>query len=101
MPFDEDDADRTRRRALISGDNHGVPFNLQPEDNTKLIVPHLHFDHAGGLHLFPNATLYMQAAETAYAICPCMCQDVLRAPFTGAHICKTVTRLDAGKLVFF
>lgn len=78
-----------------------APFGLQPTDITKLIVTHLHFDHAGGLHLFPNATLYMQAAEMAYATGPCMCHDVLRGPFTGAHVCEAVTRLYAGKLVFF
>ena len=77
------------------------PFGLQPEDITKLIVTHLHFDHAGGLHLFPNATLYMQADEMAYATGPCMCHDALRAPYTGAHICEAVMRLYAGKLVFF
>ncbi|MEO0917127.1 MAG: N-acyl homoserine lactonase family protein, partial [Pseudomonadota bacterium] len=64
-------------------------------------VTHLHFDHAGGLHLFPNATLYMQAAEMAYATGPCMCHTVLRAPYTGAHICEAILRLYAGKVVFF
>jgi len=78
-----------------------APFGITPEDITKLIVTHLHFDHAGGLHLFPNATLYMQAAEMAYATGPCMCHDTLRAPYTGAHICEAVMRLYSGKLVFF
>lgn len=78
-----------------------APFGLQPNDITRLIVTHLHFDHAGGLHLFPNATLYMQAAEMAYATGPCMCHDVLRGPYTGAHVCEAVTRLYDGKLVFF
>lgn len=78
-----------------------APFGLTPDDITKLIVTHLHFDHAGGLHLFPNAMLYLQAAEMAYATGPCMCHDVLRAPFTGAHVCEAVKALYAGKLVFF
>ncbi|MEM7719979.1 MAG: N-acyl homoserine lactonase family protein [Pseudomonadota bacterium] len=78
-----------------------APFGVSPNDITKLIVTHLHFDHAGGLHLFPNATLYMQAAEMAYATGPCMCHTTLRAPYTGAHICEAVLRLYAGKVVFF
>lgn len=78
-----------------------APFGITPENITKLIVTHLHFDHAGGLHLFPNATLYMQAAEMAYATGPCMCHDVLRGPYTGAHICEAVMRLYSGKVVFF
>lgn len=77
-----------------------APFGVKPQDITKLIVTHLHFDHAGGLHLFPNAHLYMQAAEMAYATGPCMCHDTLRAPFTGAHVCEAVQRLYSGKLTF-
>lgn len=77
-----------------------APLGLRPDDITTLIVTHLHYDHAGGLHLFPNATLHMQAAEMAYATGPCMCQDTLRMPFTADHICEAVKRLYAGKVIF-
>jgi len=77
-----------------------APFGLRPEDITTLVLTHLHWDHAGGLHLFPNATLHMQAAEMAYATGPCMCQDVLRAPFTADHVCEAVKRLYSGRMVF-
>lgn len=78
-----------------------APFGVKPEDVTQLMLTHLHFDHAGGLHLFPNAKVWLQAAEMAYATGPCMCHDVLRRPFTGAHVCEAVRRLYAGKLHFF
>ena len=78
-----------------------APFGLRPEDITQLIVTHLHYDHAGGLHLFPNATLHMQVAEMAYATGPCMCHDTLKMPFTAGHVCEAVMRLYAGKLVFY
>ncbi|MGB5556875.1 MAG: N-acyl homoserine lactonase family protein [Paracoccaceae bacterium] len=77
-----------------------APFDLRPGDITTIIVTHLHWDHAGGLHLFANATLHMQAAEMAYATGPCMCHPVLRAPFTGDHVCEAVRRLYAGRVVF-
>ncbi|WP_299280957.1 N-acyl homoserine lactonase family protein [uncultured Tateyamaria sp.] len=76
------------------------PFDLTPEDVTEIIVTHLHYDHAGGLHLFPNAHIHLQAAEMAYATGPCMCHDALRMPFTAAHVCEAVTRLYAGKVTF-
>src|SRR5690606_15225424 len=57
-------------------------------------------DHAGGLHLFPNATLHLQAAEMAYATGPCMCDQVLRRVYSGAHVCEAVKRLYAGQVVF-
>ena len=78
-----------------------APLGLKPEDITELIVTHLHYDHAGGLHLFPNATLHMQAAEMAYATGPCMCHDTLKMPFTAAHICEAIRRLYAGKVRFY
>ncbi|WP_299141636.1 N-acyl homoserine lactonase family protein [uncultured Tateyamaria sp.] len=78
-----------------------APFGLTPENVTEIIVTHLHYDHAGGLHLFPNATLHLQAAEMAYATGPCMCHDTLRMPFTAGHICEAIQRLYAGKVTFY
>ncbi|MEP5730550.1 MAG: N-acyl homoserine lactonase family protein [Sulfitobacter sp.] len=77
-----------------------APLGLTPDDITEVIVTHLHYDHAGGLALFPNAHLHLQTAEMAYATGPCMCHDVLRMPFTAGHICEAVMRLFAGKLTF-
>ncbi|WP_224823251.1 N-acyl homoserine lactonase family protein [Cognatishimia sp. MH4019] len=77
-----------------------APLGLKPEDITTLIVTHLHYDHAGGLHLFPNATLHLQAAEMAFATGPCMCHDTLRMPYTAEHICEAIKRLYTGRMVF-
>ncbi|NNE86609.1 MAG: N-acyl homoserine lactonase family protein [Silicimonas sp.] len=78
-----------------------APLGVRPEDITQLIVTHLHYDHAGGLHLFPNATLHLQAAEMAYATGPCMCHETLKMPFTAGHVCEAIKRLYAGKVVFY
>lgn len=77
-----------------------APFGIAPEEVTTIIVTHLHYDHAGGLHLFPNATLHLQAAEMAFATGPCMCHDTLRMPFTARHVCETVKRLYSGQVIF-
>jgi len=77
-----------------------APLGLAAEDITTLIVTHLHYDHAGGLHLFPNATIHLQAAEMAFATGPCMCHDTLRMPFTADHICEAVKRVYSGRCVF-
>lgn len=97
-----DDAEAAARNRPIRLNPHEAlrPLGLRPEDITTVIVTHLHYDHAGGLHLFPNATLHLQAAEMAYATGPCMCHDVLRMPFTAGHVCEAVKRLYAGKLTF-
>ena len=77
-----------------------APLGITPADVTTVIVTHLHYDHAGGLHLFPNAILHIQAAEMAFATGPCMCHDTLRMPFSAGHICEAVKRLYAGKVIF-
>jgi glyoxylase-like metal-dependent hydrolase (beta-lactamase superfamily II) len=40
----------------------GVP----PEAITDIVLTHAHWDHAGGVDLFPNATVWIQEAEYAY-----------------------------------
>ena len=77
-----------------------APLGIDPATLETVIVTHLHYDHAGGLHLFPAARLHMQAAEMAYATGPCMCHGALRAPYTGTHVCEAVMRLYAGKVTF-
>ncbi|SFJ53380.1 N-acyl homoserine lactonase family protein [Jannaschia pohangensis] len=97
-----DAAEGARRDRPILMDPRAAlePFGLTPEGIDRIIVTHLHYDHAGGLHLFPAATLHLQAAEMAYATGPCMCHDVLRMPFTADHVCETVKRLYQGRVVF-
>lgn len=77
-----------------------APLGVAPEAVDRIVVTHLHYDHAGGLARFPAARLHLQTAEMAYATGPCMCHDVLRAPFTANHVCEAVRRLHDGKLVF-
>lgn len=78
-----------------------APLGITPHDITQVIVTHLHYDHAGGLHLFPNATLHLQEAEMAFATGPCMCHDTLRMPYTADHICEAIKRLYSGKVRFY
>jgi glyoxylase-like metal-dependent hydrolase (beta-lactamase superfamily II) len=99
--YDNAEAARRDRPILMEPGEALRPLGLRPEDITTLIVTHLHYDHAGGLHLFPNATLHMQAAEMAYATGPCMCHDTLKMPYTADHICEAVKRLYQGKMVFY
>lgn len=40
-----------------------APLGLTPEDVRHVFISHAHFDHMGGLDLFPNATFYIQEKE--------------------------------------
>lgn len=99
--YDSAEAQARGRPIRLNAVDALAPFGIDPADVTQIIVTHLHYDHAGGLSLFPNATLHLQAAEMAYATGPCMCHDTLRMPFTADHICETIKRLYAGKVIFY
>jgi glyoxylase-like metal-dependent hydrolase (beta-lactamase superfamily II) len=39
---------------------------VKPEDVTDIVVSHAHWDHMGGIDLFPKATVWIQRQEFAY-----------------------------------
>jgi glyoxylase-like metal-dependent hydrolase (beta-lactamase superfamily II) len=41
-------------------------LGLKPEDVTDIIITHMHWDHAGGIELFPKARVWIQKDEFAY-----------------------------------
>ena len=99
--YDDTEAQARGRPIRLDPGAALAPFGITPDQVTHLVVTHLHYDHAGGLHLFPNAHLHLQAAEMVYATGPCMCHDTLRMPFTAGHVCEAVQRLYSGKLTFY
>lgn len=41
-------------------------LGLKPEEITDLIITHMHWDHAGGIDLFPKARIWIQQDEFTY-----------------------------------
>ena len=99
--YDQAEAARRDRPIRLTPVEALMPLGIAPDAISDVIVTHLHYDHAGGLTLFPNAKIHLQAAEMAYATGPCMCHDTLKMPFTAQHVCDAVMRLYQGKLVFY
>jgi N-acyl homoserine lactone hydrolase len=42
-------------------------LGIRPSDVRRVVMTHLHTDHAGGLHHFPNSEILVSRAELAYA----------------------------------
>lgn len=47
-------------------------MGVDPQSITDVIFTHLHWDHAGNNHLFPNAQFYVQRKELQEAAAPCL-----------------------------
>jgi glyoxylase-like metal-dependent hydrolase (beta-lactamase superfamily II) len=65
-----------------------------------VVLSHLHYDHAGTLGHYPAARLHIQDAEIAYATGRCMCDEILRRPFTADHVCQLVKKVYSGRVRF-
>lgn len=65
--FDITDYVRPDRAVELAG--------INSEDVTDIIVSHAHWDHMGGLELFPNATIWIQNEEFRYYTGPAWQED--------------------------
>jgi len=71
---------------------------IDPAQVTDVIVTHLHWDHAGCLDDYPQATLHLQEQELAFATGSCMCEPLLRRPFDVDDVTSAVRALYGGRL---
>lgn len=69
-----------------------------PADVAHVVQTHLHWDHAGGTALFPDAQFHLQAREMAYCTGPAMRHSVLRAGYEAADIAAMAALLHEGRL---
>ncbi len=65
-----------------------------------VVISHMHYDHSGNHHLFPQARYHLQDDEMAFCTGRAMCHPVMRAPFEAADVQAMVGRLFAGRVVF-
>jgi N-acyl homoserine lactone hydrolase len=50
-------------------------LGVRPAEIATVVLSHLHWDHSGGLDLFPNAEIYVHRRELQWAIAPLPIQE--------------------------
>lgn len=97
----EEQAGSERGRQLLMPVHGGLALmGVSSESVKDVILTHLHYDHAGSLERFPNATFHIQDDEAAYATGRCMCHPALRSPFNVNDVLSFVRVLFNGQVRF-
>src|ERR1700759_4914568 len=84
--FNAEEAKARARKLTLNPVDALDRFGVRAEGIRDVIVTHLHYDHAGNLDRFPNARFHLQEREMAYATGRCMCNGMLRHPFSVEHV---------------
>ena len=92
---------RKRKREYLRSPGEGLKrLGIEPENIRDVIVTHMHYDHAGNLDLFPNATFHIQDREMAYVTGRCMCHHQLSSSFEAEDVVGMVRRVFTGRVEF-
>jgi glyoxylase-like metal-dependent hydrolase (beta-lactamase superfamily II) len=92
---------RKRGRELLRSPGAGLAaIGIDPAHVEDVIVTHMHYDHAGNLDLFPNATFHIQDREMGYVTGRWMRHETLRNSYAIADVVGMVRRIYAGRVTF-
>ena len=90
-----------RKRDLLRNPADALPLiGMDAGQVTDIILTHLHYDHAGNLDRFPNARFHLQEREMSYATGRCMCNGLLRHPFSVEHVTLMVRHVYGERVTF-
>jgi glyoxylase-like metal-dependent hydrolase (beta-lactamase superfamily II) len=98
--FDRDEARSRRREVLIEPAEALRKFGVTPEQIDHVVLTHLHYDHAGTTHHFPNATFHLQDREMAYATGRNMLHAHQRHAFSVGHVAQVLGHVYKERVEF-
>lgn len=73
-------------------------LGVNANDIFDIAITHLHYDHAGNINQFPNARIWLQEREIAYATSKCMCDQKQNHFFALDDIAVVLKRLYEGNV---
>lgn len=92
---------RLRKRELLRSPVEGLKaIGIDPATVEDVIITHMHYDHAGGLDLFPNATFHVQDREMRFCAGRSMCHHAFSHSLAVEDVVGMVRRLFAGRIRF-
>jgi glyoxylase-like metal-dependent hydrolase (beta-lactamase superfamily II) len=92
---------RLRNRELLRSPTEGLKaIGIDAATVEEVIITHMHYDHAGGLDLFPNARFHIQDREMAFCTGRPMCHATFSHSLREEDVVGMVRRLFAGRLCF-
>lgn len=98
--FDEAAA-RRRGRTLLRSPGEGLAMiGIEAGAVENVIISHMHYDHAGNEHLFPNARFHLQDTEMAFCTGRHMGHEAINRPFAVDDVVAMVRRVFAGRVQF-
>ena len=77
-----------------------APLGLKPEDVTDLLITHMHWDHAGGIDLFPAARVWIQKDEYDYYTSDAWQSRATHGGIDADDVVEIVKRNTEGKVSF-
>ncbi|WP_027515086.1 N-acyl homoserine lactonase family protein [Bradyrhizobium sp. WSM1417] len=99
--FNAEEASARARKLTLNPVDALERFGVAAAGIRDIIVTHLHYDHAGNLDRFPNARFHLQEREMAYATGRCMCNGLLRHPFSVEHVTQMVRHVYGERVNFY
>ncbi|OZI26002.1 MBL fold hydrolase [Bordetella genomosp. 9] len=88
--FTREVAEKRGRDYLMTPEDCLRKVGIAPESVSDVVITHLHYDHAGNLDKFPNATFHVQDTEVAFATGKYMCFACQRKAFEVDDVTEMV-----------
>jgi glyoxylase-like metal-dependent hydrolase (beta-lactamase superfamily II) len=98
--FNAEEATLRNRKLTLNPVDALERFGVKADSIRDIVVTHLHYDHAGNLDRFPQARFHLQDREMSYATGRCMCNGLLRHPFSIEHVTLMVRHVYGERVTF-